>query len=70
MGCVEGGLVRLEHAFFSEMSEELSACNVFHEEVNVLAVLIHAFEVDDERIVDRFEDLVLITDVVDLLCLD
>ena len=70
MGCVEGGLVRLEHALFSEMSEELSACNVFHEEVNVLAVLIHAFEVDNERIVDRFEDLVLITDVVDLLCLN
>lgn len=52
LSSIEGGLVGLEHAFFSEMSEELAAGDVFHEEVNVLAVLVHAFEVDDEWVAD------------------
>ena len=52
LSSIEGGLVGLEHAFFSEMSEELAAGDVFHEEVNVLAVLVHALEVDDEWVAD------------------
>ena len=70
LGCIECGLVRFENAFFSEMGEELSARDVFHEEVNVFAVLVHAFEVDDEWVADRFQDLVLVTDVVHLLRLN
>lgn len=49
---VEGGFVGFEHAFFSEVGEELPAGNVFHEEVNVFAVLVHALKVDDERVAD------------------
>ena len=41
-----------EHTFFTKMGEELSASNVFHEEVNVLAVLVHALKVDNERVAD------------------
>lgn len=49
---VEGGFVRFKHAFFSEVGEELPAGNVFHEEVNVFAVLVHALKVNDERVAD------------------
>jgi hypothetical protein len=44
--------VRFEHAFFSEVGEELPTGNVFHEEVNVLAVLVHTLKVDNERVAD------------------
>ena len=67
---VERGFVGFENAFFSEVGEELPTRNVFHEEVNVFAVLVHALKVDDERVADWFQDLVLVADVVHLLCFD
>ena len=67
---VERGLVWFEHTFFSEMSEKLSAGNILHEEVNVLAVLVHTFEVDDKWMADRSQDLKLVTDMIHLLGLD
>jgi hypothetical protein len=44
--------VGFEHSFFSEVGEELPTCNVFHEEVNVFAVLVHALKIDNERVAD------------------
>ena len=70
LGGVEGGFVGLEHAFFSEVGEELSAGNVFQEEVDGCGVLVHALEVDDKGMADRFENLVLVADMVDLLGFD
>ncbi len=67
---VEGGFVGFEHSFFSEVGEELPTCNVFHEEVNVFAVLVHALKIDNERVADWFQDLVLVADVIHLLCFD
>jgi hypothetical protein len=70
LGSIKGSFVRLEHAFFPKMSEELTASNVLHEKVNVFAILIHALEVDYKRVTDRFQDLILIANVVNLLGLD
>jgi hypothetical protein len=38
--------MRFEGAFFSEMSEELSSGNVFHEEIEKLGVLSDTIQVD------------------------
>lgn len=67
LGSVESSFVWFKHSLFSEMGEEFPSCDILHEEVNVFGVLIHSFEVDDERMRDGFEDLVLVTDVIDLL---
>jgi hypothetical protein len=69
--------VRLEHALLPEMCEEFPSGDVLHDEIDVLAVLVHAFEIDLNKTIkyhkgvgDGLENLILVADVVDLLSLD
>lgn len=63
-----------KHSLFPEMGKELPSCDILHEEVNVFGILIHSLEVNlskkkvyDERMRDGFEDLILVTNMIDLL---
>lgn len=38
--------MRLEHALFSEMREQLSSRNIFHEHIKMLGILPNAIKVD------------------------
>lgn len=64
------GLLGGEGLDGAEVGEELTAVDEFEDEIEVLAVLGKALEVDDEGVVDLAVHEVLVVDVVHLLRLD
>ena len=53
-------------SLISEMAEHFSTRNIFHEEIEISAVLGDSFEVDNERMVNLIQDPAFVDDVISL----
>lgn len=66
----ELGLVLGEHAHLDKMTEELATFDKFHQEVDAVLVLEHVLHVNQERMVNLAEDVLLKLDVLHLFVLE
>lgn len=66
----ELGLVLGEHAHLDKMTEELATFDKFHQEVDAVLVLEHVLHVNQKRMVNLAEDVLLKLDVLHLFVLE
>lgn len=69
LSCKEFGLVLGEHAHLNQVAEQLTSLDKLHEEVDTELVLEDVFHVDEERMVNLTQDILLKLNVLHLLVL-
>ena len=62
--------MRLENSLVSEVTEQFSSGNIFHEQIEIPAVLADSFKVNDEWVVNFIQDFALVDNVISLLGFD
>jgi len=66
----ELGLVLREHTHFDQVTEELTALDELHQEVDTVLILEDVLHVDQEWVIDLAQDVFLQLDVLHLLILE